>query len=135
MHLIVNTDGASRGNPGRASYGFVIKNQDGVILHQEGQIIGYSTNNVAEYTAVLRSLEYIKNHYKHKTPHSIQIISDSKLIIEQLKGNFKIKSPNLKFFFEAIKKIEIELGQINYLHVARKHNFLADKLANLALDK
>lgn len=60
MDFVVNTDGASKGNPGPASYGYIIKNSDGAIVHQEGKLIGETTNNVAEYTAVLKALEYIK---------------------------------------------------------------------------
>ncbi len=135
MDLIVNTDGASRGNPGKASYGYVIKTKTGVILHEEGKYIGLDTNNVAEYTAVLRALEYIKEKYSKKAPHTIQIVADSLLIISQLAGKFKIKNPNLKKIFEKIKIIEMDLGIITYKHVPRAENFLADRMANKALDK
>lgn len=69
MELIVNTDGASRGNPGPAAYGYIIKKKGGEILHQEGGKIGIDTNNVAEYTGALKAFEYIKDHYSHKAPH------------------------------------------------------------------
>lgn len=134
MHLIINTDGASRGNPGKASYGFLIKTDTGVILHQEGRYIGTDTNNVAEYTAVLKALEYIHEQYSKKAPHQIQVIADSLLIISQLGGRFKVKSPKLKIIFEKIKILEMDLGVITYKHVFRKDNFLADRLANQALD-
>ncbi len=134
MNLIVNTDGASRGNPGPASYGYIIKGADGVMLHQEGKTIGVATNNVAEYTAVKSALSYIKEHYSHKTPHSIEVISDSQLIAQQLAGNYKIKNPTLKVIYQDIKIIEMELGLISYRNVPRAQNFIADRLANQALD-
>ncbi len=134
MDLIVNTDGASRGNPGKASYGYVLKTNDGVILHEEGEYIGIKTNNFAEYTAVLRALQYIEKKYSHKLPHKIQVISDSELIIRQLSGQYKLKSPNLKPLHKAVKILEVKLGSINYKSVPRKENFIADRLANKALD-
>lgn len=135
MHLIVNTDGASRGNPGPASYGYLIKNKNGLILHQEGKAIGKTTNNVAEYTAVLSAFEYIKKHLNKDMPHIIELITDSQLIASQLAGIFKIKHPNLITIYQAIKVLELELGNISYKNVPRAENYLADRLANQALDK
>lgn len=135
MDLIVNTDGASRGNPGPASYGFIIQKKGGEILHQEGAKIGSSTNNTAEYIAVLKSLEYIKNHYLQKGPHQIEIVTDSQLISSQLKGIYKLKSPHLKILFDQIKTLEFEVGTVSYRHVPRNQNFIADRLANKALDQ
>lgn len=135
MNLIVNTDGASRGNPGPASYGYVIRSTDGVILHQEGHTLGITTNNVAEYTGVLKALEYIKEKYAHKAPHNIKVVADSILIVRQLAGLYKIKSPGLKPIFEQIKIIEMDLGNVTYTQVPREQNFIADKLANQALDR
>lgn len=135
MELIVNTDGASRGNPGPASYGFVIKVKAGPILHQQGQPIGRATNNIAEYTAVLKALQYIKDHYAAKGPHQIEIITDSQLIASQLAGLFKLKSTHLKQLFDQIKSLEFEVGLVSYRNVPRAQNFIADRLANLALDQ
>ena len=134
MNLIVNTDGASKGNPGKSSYGYIIKTNTGVILHQEGKAIGHATNNIAEYTAVFKAFEYIKNHFSHKTPHFIELIADSELIVRQLSGRYKIKNPRLKILFEKIKILEMGLGQITYKSVPRAENFIADRLANKALD-
>jgi ribonuclease HI len=135
MNLIINTDGASRGNPGPASYGFVIKQSDGPILHQEGKTIGRATNNIAEYTAVLSSLEYVKKHIKDNKPHKIEVITDSQLIARQLDGSFKIKNENLKEIYFKIKSLELEIGYVFYRNVPREQNFIADRLANKALDE
>lgn len=135
MNLIVNTDGACRGNPGLSSIGFVIKVRGGPILHQEGKRIGLATNNIAEYTAVFQALEYIKKHYPSPQAHQITVISDSQLLTKQLSGTFKVKNPKMKELFFKIKALEIDLGQVSYQHVLRVDNLMADRLANLALDK
>lgn len=134
MNLVINTDGASRGNPGPSSYGYIIKTSDGVILHQEGRALGVNTNNFAEYTGVLEALKYIQSHYSHKAPHMILVRADSQLLVRQLSGMYKVKHPNIKLFVEKIKILEMELGDIRYQHVPREQNFIADRLANKALD-
>lgn len=135
MDLVINTDGASKGNPGPSSYGFVIKSRGGAIQHQEGKLIGHATNNIAEYTAVIKALEYIIRRFFRKAPHKIEIISDSKLLVEQLSGRYKIKSPNLLPLFDKIKTLEFEAGLVFYRSVPRKENFLADRLANLPFER
>lgn len=134
MNLIVNTDGASRGNPGPSAYGFVINARGGAILHQDGKTIGIATNNIAEYKAVLGALEYIKKRWGNRAPHSIEIITDSQLIANQLSGSYKLKNPVLKLLFHEIKNLEFELGIISYRNVPRAENYIADRLANRALD-
>lgn len=131
MKLIIYTDGASRGNPGPASYGFVIK-ENNKILYQEGKYIGVTTNNVAEYTAVLEALKYARNL---KSIEEIVVFADSKLVAEQLSGNFKIKAKHLKPIIERIKILTMELGGATFSHVPRSRNTLADQLANQALDE
>lgn len=135
MNLIINTDGASRGNPGQASYGFVICDDKGKILYEEGQTIGIATNNVAEYQAVLSALEYIRRVWDKDAPHNIEVITDSQLIASQLSGKYKIKNQNLKGLFDKIKILEFDLGNISYRNVPRSQNIQADKLANRALDE
>lgn len=140
--LIIYTDGASRGNPGPASYGFVILDEKGKVLYKEGKSIGKTTNNVAEYTAVLQALRYVSSIppevrlARGGTDHvsGIELYADSKLVAEQLSGNYKIKAFHLKPLIEQIKILAVELGGITYSHVPRSQNKLADKLANQALD-
>lgn len=133
MKIIIFTDGASRGNPGLASYGFTISDDKGNVLHEEGKYIGVTTNNVAEYTAVLEALKYTKKKFGH-TPLEIELYADSKLVIEQLAGRFKVKSAHLKPLIEKIQILALELGGILHTHVPRSGNTDADRLANLALD-
>ncbi|OGE18649.1 hypothetical protein A3J19_03895 [Candidatus Daviesbacteria bacterium RIFCSPLOWO2_02_FULL_41_8] len=133
MKLIIFTDGASRGNPGHASYGFTISDGNKKLLYEEGKYIGITTNNVAEYTAVLEALKYIKRRYGSQALQ-IELYADSKLVIEQLSGRFKMKSPHLKPIFEQIKILAMELGGVVHTHIPREQNSDADRLANLALD-
>lgn len=133
MKLIIYTDGASRGNPGPASYGFTVSDENGKLLYSSGKHIGIATNNVAEYEGVLAALKSVKEKYGHNHLQ-IEFFMDSKLVVEQLTGRFKIKSSNLKPIAEKIKILEIELGGAVYTHVPRAKNAAADRLANLALD-
>lgn len=133
MKLIIYTDGASRGNPGHASYGFTITDENGKTVYEEGCYIGLSTNNVAEYTAVLEALKYVKNRFDGK-PLEIELYADSKLVVEQLSGRYKIKSPHLKPLVEQIQILKMELGGALHNHVPRAQNSRADALANQALD-
>lgn len=132
MILTVYTDGASRGNPGKSSYGFVIFNDSKKEIYKEGKYIGVNTNNFAEYSAVLKALEYIKKNFKGEV--SINFFMDSRLVVEQLSGRFKIKAPNLKPLISQIRDLEAQYKQISYTHVPRSMNMLADYQANLALD-
>ena len=135
MNLVINTDGASRGNPGNAAYAFVLKVKDGELLHQESNYIGSSTNNVAEYMAVVKALQYVIDHYSHKAPHTILLRADSQLVVQQLSGKFKIKNADLKVYYDQVKDLEQKLGDITYLYIPREENFIADRLANQALDR
>ncbi len=133
MKLIIYTDGASRGNPGPASYGFVILNAYGKLLYKEGKYLGVTTNNVAEYQAVLESLKYVtKTWNNHKI--FVEIFMDSKLVVEQLSGRFKIKSSHLRPVALQIKILSLKLKGVVYSHIPRSQNIEADKMANLALD-
>lgn len=133
MKLTIFTDGASRGNPGKASYGFTISDDSGRLIFEQGKYIGKATNNVAEYMAVLESLKWIANNISKKC--QIEYFADSKLVVEQLSGRFKVKSLHLKPIIEQIKILAIELGGITFTHIPREQNTAADKLANIALDK
>lgn len=130
--LIIFTDGASRGNPGHASYGFTISDDSGKLIYEEGKYIGMATNNIAEYTAVLEAFRWILQNIKEKP--EIELYADSKLVAEQLAGKWKIKHPGLKPLFDQIKVLEMELGGVLHTHVPREKNTVADSLANQALD-
>lgn len=129
--LFIYCDGGARGNPGPAATGFVVKNSAGQILVQKGQYIGKATNNVAEYRAVIAALEWIADH-----PSSINFFLDSKLVVNQLKGLFKIKNKTLQSLVITIKKLERKLSApVVYFYIPREKNKAADSLVNDALDK
>lgn len=133
MKLIIYTDGASRGNPGKASYGFVILNGQNEVIFEKGEYIGITTNNVAEYTAVLEALKYVKNQFIQKEVE-ISFLSDSNLVVSQLSGIFKVKSEHLKPLIRSINLLKPYFIKVNFKHIPRAQNSRADKLANLALD-
>lgn len=131
--LTVFGDGGSRGNPGQAAYGFVILDEKGSVLYQEGKRIGIASNNVAEYSSVINALKYIKA--KIDTAEEINFFLDSLLVASQMNGKFKIKHPDMKRLYFEAKELERELNaNIFYAQVPRAQNKLADKLVNDALD-
>lgn len=134
MKLVVFTDGASRGNPGPASFGLTVSDTSGKILLEVGEYIGKTTNNVAEYTAVLKALQKIKEKFSLVGDIEISFFADSKLVVEQLSGRFKIKSLHLKQIYDEIRLIAQEFKIVTFTHVPRAKNAEADRLANKALD-
>lgn len=131
VKLTIFTDGASRGNPGPASYGFFIQDENSQTLYEEGKYLGVNTNNFAEYSAVLNSLLYIKNSFKNIS--ELNFFMDSKLVVEQLSGRFKIKNEKLKKLIAEIRALETGV-KITYSHIPREKNKIADFLANKVLD-
>lgn len=124
-------DGGSRGNPGHAAYGFVVKVGDNIVK-KEGAYIGIATNNVAEYTAIIKALDWLKNSYSGK---NISFFLDSQLAASQLSGLYKIKNSSIRELVLKIRSLETEFGQITYTHIPRVQNKEADQLVNLALDE
>ena len=129
--LSVFTDGGARGNPGPAAVGVVIKDDKGKLIHQFGRTIGETTNNVAEYQAVISALEWIKTQAR---PEKVSFYSDSTLIVHQIKGEWKIKEAHLKQLVDQVHRLEDNLTT-SYTVIPREKNFNADALVNRALDK
>lgn len=131
--ITVNCDGGSRGNPGPAAIGVVIKDTGGKAIHKISQKIGIATNNVAEYSAVLAALEWIgKNH----SLADLEFNLDSELIVKQLKGEYKIKDLKLKKLYYALREKILIMGrEPRFNHISREKNHEADLLVNQALDK
>lgn len=133
--ITVHTDGGSRGNPGPAAIGVVIK-RDGKVFHKFGKTIGEATNNVAEYTAVIEALHYIKSVQLPNNDSRLIFYLDSKLVVEQLNGTFKIKDGKLRELAFQIKVLEQDVGGgVSYFSIPRENNREADLLVNFALDK
>jgi ribonuclease HI len=133
MKLLIQTDGASRGNPGAAAYGFIIY-KDGEVLKKEGKTLGITTNNIAEYTGLVRALEYLANEVKPEEVGELAIEADSQLMIRQLTGMYKVKNEGIKPLFNQIKAMLTEYENVEYKHIFREFNTEADLLGNLALD-
>jgi len=132
--LIIYTDGASRGNPGQASIAFMILKGNGSLLYEKGERIGLDTNNVAEYKALLKALETAKHYGDSET--EITCFSDSKLMVSQLNGDFKIKKPHLKKLNEMIKELTKPFKSVEFRNVPREDKNIShvDMLGNMALD-
>jgi len=125
-----NIDGAARGNPGPAAYGVVIRRPDGATHESLGKYIGRTTNNVAEYYALIAALDYaVASGIKR-----LRVYSDSQLIVNQIKGIYKVKHPDLRPLHERAKKQAATLESFTIQYVPREQNRDADDLANAALD-
>jgi ribonuclease HI len=127
---IANIDGAARGNPGPASYAVVIRDPNGKIILELAKKLGRDTNNVAEYYALLAALDYATTH----GIAALRIRSDSELLVRQMQGRYKVKSPDLKPLHERAAKMTKLLSYFAIEHVRREMNSEADALANRALD-
>ena len=124
------TDGGARGNPGPAAYGFVLEAEDGTVLAAEGEAIGTATNNVAEYSGLIAGLE---RAIELQVPE-VEVVSDSELMVKQMRGEYRVKNEALRDLYDAASSLAQRLGKVEYRHVKRAHNELADKLVNDALD-
>jgi ribonuclease HI len=127
---VANIDGASRGNPGPASYAVVLRDPEGKIALELAKHIGRETNNVAEYFALLAALDYAASH----NIAALRVRSDSELLVRQMQGRYKVKSADLKPLHERATKLSRQLQYFAIEHVRRELNRDADALANVALD-
>ncbi len=130
-YLTIHVDGASRGNPGPAGIGVFIEDEAGMIKAKLSHYIGEATNNQAEYKALIMGLrEAVKLEAEH-----INIRTDSKLLAEQIRGNYKVRSANLMPLFRQVKQLLAGFNSYNIVCVPRQQNVVADTLANRALTK
>jgi ribonuclease HI len=129
-HFYLFTDGASRGNPGPAGAGAVIKNQEGEVLLEKSQFLGRATNNEAEYRALILGLESAKE----LEPEKLTCLSDSQLVVSQLIGKYRVKKEHLRKLLVKVRRVEKFCPDVIYKHIPREKNKMADKLANEALN-
>ncbi|HST14586.1 MAG TPA: ribonuclease HI family protein [Gaiellaceae bacterium] len=130
MRARLFTDGGARGNPGPAAYGFVLEAEDGTVLAAEGRAIGVATNNVAEYSGLVAGL---RRALELHVP-DVQVVSDSELLVKQMRGEYRVKNEALRALFVEASTLARGLESVEYQHVKRAHNELADQLVNEALD-
>jgi ribonuclease HI len=129
--ITIQFDGGSRGNPGPAGIGVVLRAEDGTPLVTFGKFIGRATNNVAEYRALITGLEKARELGAKK----ILIRGESELIIKQMRGEYRVKNAELKNLYDEAKAIYHQFDHAKIEHNYRDKNTLADKLANLAMDR
>ena len=128
----VYTDGGARGNPGPAAIGIIIKSHEKTETYKEK--IGITTNNIAEYTAILKAIEILEK--KSKTCEiKVEFFLDSELVVKQLKGIYKIKNNELKKIHDEIKKFTKIIKNAEFTNIPREQNKEADALVNEALDE
>ena len=124
-------DGGARGNPGPSGYGVYITDNKGEALAELSEFLGIRTNNYAEYSGLLAALEFALR-YEHL---SLRVVSDSELMVKQIKGQYKVKSPDLRPLYDEANRRIAGLASFRIEHVLRNKNKQADRLANLAMDK
>jgi ribonuclease HI len=125
-----NIDGGARGNPGPSAYGVVVRDSKGAIIAELSDYLGIQTNNFAEYSGLLAVLEFAvrQNHV------SLKVLSDSELLVRQMQGRYKVKSPGLIDLYDRARALVRKLEQFSIEHVLREYNREADKLVNKVLD-
>ena len=128
--LTVNVDGGARGNPGPAAIGVVVRDEDGIVLEELGEKIGRATNNVAEYRALLFGIE----RAAALGATDLDLVGDSELIVKQVRGEYKVKDPNMKPLHAAVKAALADFDSWSIRHVKRHLNAEADRLVNESLD-
>ncbi len=136
LAITIYTDGGSRGNPGPAATGTHIEDQNEKILAEIGKTIGITTNNVAEYKAIIEGLSWVlENKNNLINLKKVNFLMDSNLAAMQLNGIYKIKNPGLRILLFKAREIEAQIKlPITYKHIPREENKKADRLVNIALD-
>lgn len=135
MHCIIHTDGGSLNNPGKAAYGYTIS-IDGTVVAEKGEAIGIATNNVAEYTGLLRALQAVAGLAEKENITSVTVYADSQLMVRQLNGEYRIKNATLADLLIRIRNEEVGLKvPVKYIHVLREKNSRADALVKKALGR
>ena len=130
MKARLSTDGGARGNPGPAAYAYVLEADDGTVLAAHGEAIGVATNNVAEYRALVEGLRKAVE----VGVDELEVISDSELLVHQMRGEWKIKNEALRVLWQQAQELADRTAKVRYTAVRREHNELADRLVNEALD-
>lgn len=129
-HAVLWTDGAARGNPGPAGCGAILKSPSGEVLDEQSQYLGHTTNNVAEYRALLLGLERALACGVQK----LEVFADSELLIKQLRGEYRVRSAGLSPLHAQAKQLLARFVSVKLVHVRRELNVEADRLANRGID-
>ena len=140
MQFTIFADGGSRGNPGPAGAGAIVRDEKGAVVAEISEFLGHTTNNVAEYTGILSALETLLSLMgsdgRGEASDAVVVVKmDSLLVVKQMNGEYKIKHPNLIPLAARVKELSRKFKSVSFAHVYREHNKEADKLANLAMDR
>jgi ribonuclease HI len=127
--VTIYTDGAARGNPGPAAFAYVIRRHGAVDIEEKG-LLGKTTNNIAEYEALVRALE----HARLLGARRVQVLSDSELLVRQMLGEYQVKNEGLRPLYEQAGALRRQFDGVTFRHVRRSENGRADRLCNEALD-
>lgn len=132
--IIVNCDGGSRGNPGPAASAYVISTEDEHIISSKGIFLGHTTNNQAEYEAVIEALKFIQTNISASYIH---FKLDSQLVVNQINGTYKVKDQAIKEKYSQVKELMVTLNKshVTFSYIPRAQNFRADQLVNKTLDE
>lgn len=131
QYLVAHIDGGARGNPGPAGYGVVLEDQNGQRVAGLSEYLGHRTNNYAEYRGLLAALDYAVAH----GPRALKVISDSELMVRQIKGVYKVRNAALQELYQKAHQMMRQLQWFEIGHVLRESNREADRLANEAMDR
>lgn len=129
--ITVHIDGGARGNPGPAGYGAIVRDADGTVLDELHGALGIATNNVAEYNGLIAALRWAKEHGHTE----VRVKADSLLLVEQMRGNYKVKNAGLQPLHARARLLAYEIGRVSFEHVRREFNKDADRLSNLGMDE
>lgn len=136
MQFTIFADGGSRGNPGPAGSGAVVRDEHNIVIIQVSEFLGITTNNVAEYTGILRALEQLSDRLGSEVSSAdVTIKMDSQLVVRQMNGEYKIKHPNLIPLARRVQELRTKFKSVQFAHVYREQNKEADALANEAMDR
>lgn len=129
--FVAYIDGGARGNPGPAGWGLVIQSPQGETIEERCGGLPYATNNVAEYHGLIAALEWSVE----RQAASVHVMSDSLLLVQQMRGVYKVKNEGLKALYGRAKLLAHKIGKVTFEHIRREKNKEADRLANLAMDE
>lgn len=135
QQITIHTDGGARGNPGPAGIGVAFFDAAGTKVAELSEYIGIATNNVAEYTAIVRALEVLPTLVVDRVQAQATFKLDSQLVERQMNGVYKVKDATLKTYFDKAKALAQPFGEVTFTYIPREQNKVADKLANQAMDK
>lgn len=136
MRFTIHADGGARGNPGPAGSGAIVYDAKRETILEVSEYLGETTNNVAEYTAIIRALAGLADALGERSKQAEVLVEmDSQLVVKQMRGEYKIKHPNMKPLAAQVKMLVPRFGSVVFKHIPREENADADALANAAMDR